>query len=372
MKFLIMTQPDDNDAAVVKIALENLNHQVRLYFTADMPTQQRNSVYIHNDHYQWNSIDDYEMFSEYDYDVVWWRRPRKPHLPVDLTHPNDRQFVVRENNLFYESLTANIAPHARWINPKEAATRANFKLLQLKIAAQCGLSIPVTLFSNDPIKIKEFIASHQQEGVIYKAHCANFWFEPDKTKISYTARVNFGNLPEDEALMITPGIYQKEVHKKFELRVVYFGGFLVAAKLDSQAHPESQLDWRAMSDHKIVLEPYQLPSKVIERIRQFMQQLGIVFGSLDLIVTPEDEYVFLEVNEQGQFLWLEEFNPDFYMLDIFINFLLHKTKYFQWNHRLAMHSLDRYREAMVPLVGQNLQRHIDPNRILIESQRSFS
>ena len=54
-----------------------------------------------------------------------------------------------------------------------------------------------------------------------------------------------------------------------------------------------------------------------------MDRLGLVFGCLDLVVTPEGEHVFLEVNEMGQFLWLEEYNPALLTLDLFCELLVH-------------------------------------------------
>ncbi len=56
-----------------------------------------------------------------------------------------------------------------------------------------------------------------------------------------------------------------------------------------------------------------------------MKKLGLVFGCFDFIVTPDNEYYFLEINEQGQFLWIEEVNPDIKMLDAFVNFLINKN-----------------------------------------------
>ncbi len=41
-----------------------------------------------------------------------------------------------------------------------------------------------------------------------------------------------------------------------------------------------------------------------------MKRLNLRFGSIDLIVTPDDELVFLEINEQGQFLFLDERCPE--------------------------------------------------------------
>jgi hypothetical protein len=35
-----------------------------------------------------------------------------------------------------------------------------------------------------------------------------------------------------------------------------------------------------------------------------MDRLGLVFGSIDMIVTPDGEHVFLEVNPNGQFDWV--------------------------------------------------------------------
>ncbi len=52
-----------------------------------------------------------------------------------------------------------------------------------------------------------------------------------------------------------------------------------------------------------------------------MASLGLVFGSMDLVVTPEGETLFLEVNEAGQFLWIETLNPAIPMLSLFADFI---------------------------------------------------
>lgn len=53
-----------------------------------------------------------------------------------------------------------------------------------------------------------------------------------------------------------------------------------------------------------------------------MANLGLVFGCIDIIVTLNGEYCFLEVNEMGQFLWIERANPEIRILDAFCDFLL--------------------------------------------------
>ena len=53
MKLLITTEPDDFHAIAVKIALEEMEHHVRLYFSADHPSKQSNTVFIDNELYNW-------------------------------------------------------------------------------------------------------------------------------------------------------------------------------------------------------------------------------------------------------------------------------------------------------------------------------
>lgn len=361
MKYLIPTEPDDTHAILAKIALENMGHQVRFVFTADLPTKQKNSVLIDNDTYQWRSSDRYSSIVDNDYDVVWWRRARKPYLPKTLAHPEDYKFVVRENWLFFESLTNNLAPKAWWINPKHAANQANAKLLQLKVAVDCGLKIPTTLCSNDPQDIRYFVLRHESDGVIYKPLCSNFWFEEDHMKIVYTSKLSFLELPANQSLQMTPGIFQKEIKKKYELRITCFGDYLVAAKINSQTHSQGKIDWRAIPEAELGIEPYVLPESLERQILSFMKKMGLVFGSLDFIVSEEHDYIFLEVNEQGQFLWIEDANQEIKMLDIFIQFLLKKNQEFKWDSKKQQHSIELYRNEMVSMLKQNMQRHVDLN-----------
>ena len=51
-----------------------------------------------------------------------------------------------------------------------------------------------------------------------------------------------------------------------------------------------------------LIEP---PSDVTEGVHALMRSLGLVYGALDFVVTPEGEWVFLEVNPGGQYGWIE-------------------------------------------------------------------
>src|SRR6267378_654 len=76
-------------------------------------------------------------------------------------------------------------------------------------------------------------------------------------------------------------------------------------------------------------EPVQDARIYIERVNgPFLaagaELLGLAFGCIDLIVTPEGEHIFLEVNEMGQFLWVEQDEPRSELLRCFATLLLNQ------------------------------------------------
>jgi hypothetical protein len=108
----------------------------------------------------------------------------------------------------------------------------------------------------------------------------------------------------------------------------------------------------------MVVEPYQLPEEIELKILRFMRRMGLVFGSLDMIVTPEGEYIFLEVNEQGQFLWLEAYNPDLRVLDAFTHFVLNRSFEFHWDPEKAFFRMKDYQDALEPILEDNMNHHV--------------
>jgi glutathione synthase/RimK-type ligase-like ATP-grasp enzyme len=144
---------------------------------------------------------------------------------------------------------------------------------------------------------------------------------------------------------------------------VCFGDYIVATKLNSQLDEDTKLDWRAMRGNNLSVEPYKLPIEIENRLRNFMDKLNIVFGSFDFIVTHDNKYVFLEVNEQGQFLWLEDFNPEIKMLDTFVNFIMNKSRQYTWNSHNCIHTVEKYRTRMQEIYNQNMQRHVYLNGV---------
>jgi hypothetical protein len=118
-------------------------------------------------------------------------------------------------------------------------------------------------------------------------------------------------LPRGHALdsvALSPNVFQPYIEKAYELRCVVMGERIFTAKLDSQAHASTRTDWRAgdVEDETVRHEVFDLPEPVQAGLHRLMRSFGINFASIDMIVTPQGEFVFLDLNPNGQWLWLEE------------------------------------------------------------------
>ena len=112
----------------------------------------------------------------------------------------------------------------------------------------------------------------------------------------------------EEAFNQTVSFCEDYIEKKYEVRVTIMGSHIFACKLDSQEQKEDtgKIDWRQGYDNNLKHEMILLPNEVEAFCRSYLRTLHLRFGCFDFIVTPEDEYFFLECNPNGQWGWIED------------------------------------------------------------------
>ena len=84
------------------------------------------------------------------------------------------------------------------------------------------------------------------------------------------------------------------------------GRKIFPVEIRSQETNHTRHDWRRYDHFKMQYVPHELPAEVAQRCVQLVEQLGLCYGAIDMILTPDGRYVFLEINPQGQCQWLEE------------------------------------------------------------------
>jgi len=282
--------------------------------------------------------------------------------PPDGLAYEDAVFAEREGRAHVRALERHVAPSAFWVNPPEIAATDGYKPLQLRTAATVGFCIPDTLFSNDPDKIAEFHRRWDGD-VVFKSYHGVAWSTEGEhglkgKRVNRTVLLLPEDLEQREALSAAPGIFQRRIEKAFELRVTAMGRTLIAARLDSQSHEATREDWRS-GQHLLTIEPFELPEEIAERCRRYMRAAKLNFGCFDFIVTPEGEYVFLEVNQAGQFLWKEARCPELPMLQAFCDFLIAADPDFLWQPHEAEVTFADY---LASEAGRAFEARTDPTR----------
>ena len=135
----------------------------------------------------------------------------------------------------------------------------------------------------------------------------HFWASDGNAYAHYTSRFRRRPAEDLQTLRDCPVFLQNLVPKALEVRATVVGGSIYAASIDTRgASDDAKVDWRYYDWASTPYYPITLPPEVSARLISVMSSLGLVYGAFDLILTPTGEYVFLEVNSMGQWLWVEE------------------------------------------------------------------
>ena len=242
---------------------------------------------------------------------VWFRRPRLPDA-FDHVAAADQAFVRDEWKRYAANVHAVAAAAGKvfWVNRPDRALAAENKFLQLQAAHRCGLRFPATLVSADPDEIRRFFAAHER--IVYKPFATHSWRDGDGRIFSTYARtLDADALQDDAALRLCPGIYQACVPKRYDLRVTVVGRRMFAVRVDAPEADDGVVDWRAASiGDRTTSRPFALSHAWETALRRLMDALGLVFGCIDLVADDNEELQFLEINQAGQFLFVEHDAPD--------------------------------------------------------------
>lgn len=328
MQIVIFSYPNDVHAIAVDWALRQRGARSRLVSHSDFPGRMTASIWV-GDRLGCSIVEPETAEPITAARVVWNRRSTAISVP-DEAHPADRRAILQQGTTFLRNFRSYAFEDAFWINDPASQALAVNKIVQLRAAREAALSVPSTLVSNDPDEIRAFIGEDGQSTITKPLSPLN-WHGEGYVAASYTAEITLDDCKADEPVRWLPMIYQRKVEKDYELRVVVMGRSIFAVRINSQEIEEAKMDWRmAQSSPDLRFERHELDEKTSGRIFDFMDRLGIVFGSLDLIVCKNGDTWFLEVNEQGQFLFLEEIIQDLPLLDAFAQFCMSEDPKFAY------------------------------------------
>ena len=237
--------------------------------------------------------------------AILWRRPSKPIAPKSITDVEIKNYVETTSSEVLAGIFADIDCFQVPAN-RDILRVAHAKIPQLSLAVRTGFTIPKTLITNDPREFLEFY--RQNDGrVITKP--ASVVAEPlvRGYMSGYAKLTRPRDLAHFQDISLCPFIAQAYVEKSREVRVTVVGSDVFAAEIHSQVTNRTKIDWRRYVDHNTPYCSHALPVSIADKCLRLTQSMNLAYSAIDLILTPDRQYVFLELNPNGQYQWVERF-----------------------------------------------------------------
>ncbi|SHG47858.1 ATP-GRASP peptide maturase, grasp-with-spasm system [Chryseobacterium oranimense] len=232
--------------------------------------------------------------------TIWFRRTfDQDFLNIEPKIFNDfHNNKTLENHLLSELGTIyrfleSFLDNSVWINKYSESLN---KLKTLKLAEKHGLKIPDTYITNK-IEIINQLAT--DKNLITKPISdAVTLFDDDSHYMMYTSEVS--EIKKEG--YIFPTKLQSKIDKKFELRIFYIDDVFYSMAIFSQNDHKTKVDFRNYNFKKSNRNvPYKLPVKIESSLKELVKELNLKTCSIDMIVSKDEEYYFLEINPVGQF-----------------------------------------------------------------------
>lgn len=234
----------------------------------------------------------------------WYRKPFPPKANAKLKTKQAKDFAEKESNAFLAGLYTYLADRF-WINYPPDTVKAAHKQSNLVLASTLGLTVPRTLITTNPEAAKEFF--QQCGGNVITKTLSNYAYKDRQKQYHsiFTHKVTPQDMKCIDDVVFAPTQFQEYVEKKVELRITVVGEKIFACEIHSQESEKSKIDWRNYDFENVEHQPHQLPRPIEDKLLQMLRRLNLNYGAFDFIVTPDNRYVFLELNPNGQYLWIE-------------------------------------------------------------------
>jgi hypothetical protein len=217
--------------------------------------------------------------------TAWWRRPGR--VATDDLDSDEAGLAQAEGAAILQgSLRAAVG---RWVDPPPLVDAAEDKPYQLQFARSLGVAIPDTLVTSDPAVARAFVAAGL---VLAKTVSIGSGIAP------FAAEVAASQL---ELVATCPVLLQRRILARADLRVVTIGTEVLAWSRPRDA--ADPVDWRLADPAGRGFRRCPAGAVAAPALR-IADRLALTFSVQDWLAGA-DGPVFLEVNPQGQWLFLD-------------------------------------------------------------------
>jgi len=302
---LIITSPEDPSANTVEAILRRRGANVLRFDTADFPARAQLTISYRPQvpRYCLRVRGATHRFDRVD--AVWFRRPGQVEVDAAITDAEVRTVLEQDCKEFLASFWESLDTRALPGLPIDLQI-AQRKASQLGLARALGFEIVPTIVSNDP---QEFLDLYRaQSGRLISKIIGSLTLRSRMGSefMRYTNLVSRRDVMHAQSIAHGPLVMQAYVPKKLEIRVTVVADQVFAAEIHSQATNRTRFDWRRYDLKATPHAIHHLQQDVAARCVELVKRSRLSYGTIDLILTPDDRYVFLELNSAGEYGWIEQ------------------------------------------------------------------
>lgn len=221
---------------------------------------------------------------------IYYRKIDFPNL--DEYEPEDHVFIKKEILAFVDGIVNSF--EGKVLTKPAILRNSENKVNQLMIAERLGIKQPKTSITNSSEYINKIIGENKW---ILKPMASGRIRKKDNSYEVIQTNIVDREVNEIEKC---PTYFQEYITKEYELRITVINNKIFPVKITNQ----DKIDWRK-SGPSNKFEICKIPKNIEKECLKILSELKLDFGAFDYIYTGR-EYIFLEVNPNGQWLWLEE------------------------------------------------------------------
>ncbi|MFF3173998.1 ATP-grasp ribosomal peptide maturase [Streptomyces sp. NPDC057900] len=297
---LVVAEKLDASADMVVDQLNQRDVAVMRFDAADFPQHVSLTARHRPTNAGWEGVlaDEHRSVRLEEVGAVYYRRPGRPVISDTVTEPYTSW---ARNQADAAMLNLLSALPVRWINNPHLDRVAAHKPQQLVAATRAGLRVPRSVITNDPDEARSFAKAVNGPLICKPVLGGRLNTGSARQLMVATHRIDPATF--DDSIRLTAHYFQEDIPKKYEVRLVAVDGNLFAGTIVATSE-KARTDWRTDYEN-LEYGTTTVPDKVANAVRRFMDSYGIVFGSFDFAVTPDDEWVFFENNPAGTWSWVE-------------------------------------------------------------------
>ena len=239
---------------------------------------------------------------------IYWRRPIRSGEALMESHPCAEELSSAEGMAAFRQAMACFERSKFPLGHPDAIREADNKLKQLRLAREAGFEVPETRVGNEPGELAAFVARHEfcvvkplKHGVVFEGTnrsevATSLWCR------EFPSAVLLEHLKGAKSVQM---LVQQAVKKVEDWRITVLPGRTICCRIDTSRLPNGEPDWRKRTmelTHQII----EVSAAFEGKLRRYLELIDMPAGYFDFAVTAEGMPIFLEMNPNGQWLWMEQ------------------------------------------------------------------